>query len=431
MIAASPHLDSNRACPDRRGMTLVEMLVATAATLLIMSVVAQLFGVLGRTVSQSTNVQDMNAHLRSVARLLRQDLAGITVDTKPPASAQRDSGYLEIIEGDTKDGLGVAGDWDDAILFTSTSLTEPYRGMLGGISGGYQSQSAEIAWFCAVSSDQPLSSYGITTYTLYRRQLLVAGYVADGPFATENRATFVSWPAFFSVNDISARVEGSNREYLYPNSLGDLTKRENRLLHSAAFPHHFFLDPSAGAILSGSRLGDDIVMTNVIAFDVRVFDPVANIRSVNGIPAIPGDAGYGSGSNVGIGTYVDLGWDTTKTTPIATTASFPPSGQSVFQGRGVSLLNADSVAKLPVPTYDTWSSHYETNGRDENGNHIIDDGTNGQDDNGNGLIDEGAEAETSAPYPTRLRGFEIRIRCCDPRSRQIRQVTVRHACVPH
>ena len=88
---------------SRAGMTLVEMLVAMAASLLIMSAVAQVFGVLGRTVSSSANVQEMNGELRSAARLLRQDLAGLTVDPNPPAPAAKDVGYLEIIEGAAKD----------------------------------------------------------------------------------------------------------------------------------------------------------------------------------------------------------------------------------------------------------------------------------------------------------------------------------------
>jgi hypothetical protein len=418
-------------CPGRLGMTIVEMLVAMAATLLIMSVVAQLFSVLGRTVSQSTNVQDMNAQLRSAARMLRRDLDGITVDAKPPARADREQGYLEIIEGTAKDGLGIAGDWDDAILFTSTSLNEPYRGSLDGVAGAFQSQSAEIAWFCAVSNDQPLASYGITTYTLYRRQLLAAAYIGERPFATENRVSFPGWAGFYQANDISARREGDSREWLYPNSLSDLTKRENRFLHAVAFPHQFLGDGNAGAILTGDRLGDDVVLTNVIAFDVRVFDPLASVQSAAGVPVIPGDSGYGSAAVAGTGAYVDLGWDTTKTNAISPTGTFPPSGQSVFQGRGVSLINAATFAQFSVPTFDTWSSHYETNGRDENSLNGPDEGTNSRDDNSNGLVDESAEAETSAPYPIRLRGIEIRIRCCDPRSRQIRQVTVRHAFAPH
>lgn len=77
-------------------------------------------------------------------------------------------------------------------------------------------------------------------------------------------------------------------------------------------------------------------------------------------------------------------------------------------------------------TYDTWSTHYESNGRDDDDDTYVDEGTNGLDDNGDGVPDDPAEAETSAPYPSRLRGLEIRIRCYEPASGQIRQTTLRH-----
>jgi hypothetical protein len=87
-------------------------------------------------------------------------------------------------------------------------------------------------------------------------------------------------------------------------------------------------------------------------------------------------------------------------------------------------------------TWDTWSSHYETNGIDEDGIGGVDQGSNGIDDAigpyaQNGQIDEPSEQETSPPYPFPLRGIEIRIRCYEPSSRQVRQVTVRHTFVPH
>lgn len=44
---------------------------------------------------------------------------------------------------------------------------------------------------------------------------------------------------------------------------------------------------------------------------------------------------------------------------------------------------------------------------------------------------EAGEAETSPPYPYPLRGIEVRIRCYEPSSRQVRQVTVRQTFVPH
>jgi hypothetical protein len=50
---------------------------------------------------------------------------------------------------------------------------------------------------------------------------------------------------------------------------------------------------------------------------------------------------------------------------------------------------------------------------------------------GDGVFEDLGEAETLPPYPVPLRGVEIRIRCYEPSSRQVRQVTIRHTFVPH
>ncbi len=69
--------------------------------------------------------------------------------------------------------------------------------------------------------------------------------------------------------------------------------------------------PSNGS-LSGNRLGEDIVLSNVLAFDVRVFDPAAEVRNnaTAGVAVVPSDPGYSgcvSFSPPVEGAYVDLG----------------------------------------------------------------------------------------------------------------------------
>jgi prepilin-type N-terminal cleavage/methylation domain-containing protein len=402
----------------RRGMTLIEMLVAMAATLLLMSVIAQLFGMLGKTVSDSSRVQDLNSRIRSVARMLRADIGGITVRTLPPTRSDSDTGYFELVEGPDSDAVAgatarLAGDCDDVLMFTSRNLTEPYQGRFD-TSGSFESQTAEVAWFCVSSGDDPIT--GVPLATLYRRQLLATAYVGQGPFLTSNSVAASaygnSWDTFYNAFDLSCRL---NNGRLYPNSLGDLTKRENRFLHSSTFPHGFQGVSADGAVLKGAgRLGDDVVLTNVIAFDVRVYDPAASS------PA---------------GAYVDLNWGKASS-PVATTATFPVAGTTVFQGKGVNCSSSGNAA-LTLPTYDTWSTHYEFDGINQGDASTLttspqtDEGTNGLDDNNDGLVDDSGEQETSPPYPVPLRGIEVRIRVYDPTSRQVRQVTVRHTFVPN
>lgn len=412
----------------RRGMTLVEMLVATTLTLIIMGVVAQLFGILGNSISRSRASLITSAQLRAVSHALRIDLAGATAPTVPPVAADGDAGYLEIIEGNASDtSLGTSqliSDCDDALLFTTSTLDRPYVGLFSGTSS-IESRTAEVAWFCRPSN---VTTAGMTLYDLYRRQLLVLDYVGAGAFASRsNRLAVASFgvlpAATFSVlqsYDLSLRVEGT--EFL-PNTLGDLTKRENRFAHnpggtvsSGAFPYAGTAGnlSSGAAVLSGSRQGEEIVLRNVLAFDVRVFDPAAAIRAVSGnsVGLVPGDPGYATAtapSPVGLGCYVDLGLLTASTTLTGSAAA---------------------LSKL-TRTYDTWSTHYECNGIDENNDTVVDGGTDGLDNNADGVVDDDAERDTRPPYAVPLRGIEIRIRCYEPSSREVRQVTVRHTFVPH
>ena len=188
------------------------------------------------------------------------------------------------------------------------------------------------------------------------------------------------------------------------------------------------------------------MLTNVIAFDVRVFDPAAPVAASpsGGTPLVAGDSGFAN-SPVASGGYVDLGQGilssatTNSLLAISTGTIFPH-----FAAYGQGILAGSATTRR---TYDTWSTHYEANGRDEDGDGVTDDGTNGLDDNGDDKIDEppydsngdgdyvdagenAGELETAPPYAWPLRGIEIRIRCYEPSSRQVRQVTIRHTFVP-
>lgn len=423
---------------SRAAMTLVEMMVATTMTLIIMGIVAQLFGMMGKSVSGSRSTMDMSGQIRGVAHQLRTDLAGITVETVPPVPPERDSGYLEIIEGpmtDISSGLTqLTGDCDDVLMFTTRSLDAPFTGRYwnGATVSQIESPTAEVAWFCRRSPIAALSD-GTILYTLYRRQLLVMEYVGLNPFLGNGNS--IPYTAIAALDyDLSLRREGAN---LLPNSLGDLTKRENRFLHNpagtvnaAAFPFDIsglvtaagFNGHLTGAASDGQiRDGEDVILSNVIAFDVKVFDPQATITGGSGVR----------------GEYVNLGG---AGGPAAVGTPFPPAGVSGFSTSGIRVANNATLASgtLRLPTYDTWSTHYESNGLNEDqdppsGSPLVDEGTNGDDDSSpaDGLADDPAERETSPPYPVALRGVEIALRCYDPQSRQVRQVTVRHTFVPH
>jgi type II secretory pathway pseudopilin PulG len=185
-----------------------------------------------------------------------------------------------------------------------------------------------------------------------------------------------------------------------------------------------------------SRRGDDVMLTQALAFDVQVFDPHAPLYALgaNGRPLVasdlqgrnrqqvaaidatlvgPGDEGWAiaaarDGLPVNTGAYVDLGYvfrhyrNQGAVFPLPSNREHPLN-KSSFAGK----MNAIR-SRLPehynslelglestlYRTWCTWSHHYETNGINEDHDYdpdrlvdgqpvpLIDEGTNGVDDYG-------------------------------------------------
>jgi hypothetical protein len=219
-----------------------------------------------------------------------------------------------------------------------------------------------------------------------------------------------------------------------------------------AFVDHQALTPEPGLIFDTTqRQGDDVILTNVIAFDVRVFDPGVLVLATPGSTAlVPGDLGFADPAVMktgsATGAYVHLGHGVP--TNMGLTSVVTSGSAAKFAGFGQAKSGLQGTANTRR-TYDTWSLHYEANGLNEDGrapfnDTVPDQGTDGIDNDNDGTFDEPAydadgdgvfddlgEAETLPPYPVPLRGIEVRIRCYEPSSRQVRQVTVRHTFVPH
>lgn len=153
----------------RPAYTLVELLIAMTLSLLLLLGVAELFKRVGGSLNDTRSVMSASAHLNEAALLLRQDLDGISpsLATKPKRIADylsdknsqkpNDSdGYLEIIEGSgtisshpyvDEDGNPdpTVGDVDDIIAFTAKNNGVPFRGLIRGEI--VERESAEIVWF--------------------------------------------------------------------------------------------------------------------------------------------------------------------------------------------------------------------------------------------------------------------------------------------
>ena len=233
---------------------------------------------------------------------------------------------------------------------------------------------------------------------------------------------------------------------------------------------------TAGLVpLGGARRGEDVMLTDALAFDVRVYDPGAPLLGNTNAPDVvvePGDAGWSEyllpanfNSTVvfGYGAYVDLGYlglhNAWKSPPSAVNMpALSVTPQFSIAPRTRSKLNL--LGQLPpyyyepYRVYDTWSFHYENNGINEDGDThpvtgapLVDEATNGFDDPGEYILDPSAnppttvidsrhgvddpgERETSPPYDVPLRGMQVRLRAYERDSRQVREVGVKQHFVP-
>jgi hypothetical protein len=405
-----------------------------------------IFGMIAGGVADSRAMMDMVDREKAAVLRLQADLDGVTVQTIPWVRPESASGYLLYVEGIASDKepskgragqnispeqaqwamkpYSVIGDTDDVLMMTIHSRGTPFIGR--GPQGMVESNLAEVVWFVAPAETESQSR----PLTLYRRVLLIRPDLDLGGGGSREE--------FFKKYDVSARFDES-RGLMAPNTLADLTQPENRFSHSrgsgggGAAPGRINLNvnstagtPSlikpfpadAGGGGATSRLGDDVILTNCVGFDVKIFDARARVQEQGSEqPAlIPGDFSYNAQGNA-LGAYVDLG-----------TGGQGGQGGTGWRAGGP-FTNSPASKSLTqgIPNvsgiYDTWSFHYEHDGQSQRGGGTGDGGTDGIDSGGSG-VDDAGERETSPPYPLPLRGLQIKVRCYEPNSRQVREVTV-------
>jgi type II secretory pathway pseudopilin PulG len=500
----------------RRGVTLIELLIALAITMIMMGAVVTLFANMTTSVTDSRAVIEISERLRAARNLLQNDLAGHTAPTMPPLDPAAGLGFLELIEGQLYTDYGfvaaaaapttpaaytgtgipfttgspgirnvyttasqgtILGDVDDIVHLTVHSNDKPFVGRMNGVM--MESQNAEIIWFALPNGRLLTNQNGTTTqlWTLYRRVLLVLpGYNLQGAG---------SIPGIYANYDISAHYDPVTNQTV-ANSLGDLTKRENRFYHGnpgantpANFPYQLnrwnLWNPGSSAILTGTRLGEDVILDNVLSFDMRVFDPLAAfVKGVDGTMLGPCDPGYSQAGLTGIGAlgsaggmlggFVDMAYAeyNTLTAPYSRNP-FSFWKMNSYYSNGAAAVAYSQMALPGYATYDTWSLSYEHDGldQDQHGIGVADQGFNGFDDNSmpnptpppqfllpiNGIIDDPwsvvvnytaglsiaplpGERETMSPFPYPLRAVEVKLRVYESDSRQVRQVTVVQDFVP-
>jgi type II secretory pathway component PulJ len=395
---------------SRRGLSLVEIMIALTMTLIILGAMMSAFQYGSAEMQKGRAMIELNNKLINVEQLLRSDLSQVTVSVKPhhdlPALPK---GYFEYIDGVEADYTPandaqnlVFGDTDDFLAMTIRSDSIPLRGSNGGQI--FESSLAEVVWYSVDGA-------------LYRRQLLILPALG-----TVGAAADID--AYRSNNDISVRVEGG---LIVANSLSDLAIRGNRFCHRN--PNNFppeiptpQLSILETARVIGSSVGVSPMATNVTAFDVQAFAPdaVLTVRRT-GTPAQIVDIAEPSDivSQRDDDPVNPPFFPSTEWTANPATDSLMGAYVDLAKGTGT-LGSLPRTIMTPLYTeavYDTGTSQYN---RDDNN----DFGSNGVDDNGNGEIDDVGEKTAVAPYNVPLRGLRVRIRAQEPVTKQVSQLTV-------
>lgn len=300
-----------------RGLTLVEMLMATALTLIMFAAVAQIFGMMGGAMQDARATIELSGNLRSVTNHLQRDLDNLTVEVKPWVQPGSNQGYFEIIEGpdrdvdfaavdvipDTTDLNGaMGGDADDILCFTAYSKDEPFVGLIQGSleintdpdvphkywinrsSSGFTtitSQYAEIVYFTKLTPSDNRNLYewsdvngtvpGLRdaneTVTLYRRVFLIRpdillGNPADSTsdyteyyeLTSEEVRNYYDLSVSFPQPDPDNPSPPNPNRQWKTNSLEDLQLRQNRVAHRLVHNNAFPYALRPQALLSFEQL---------------------------------------------------------------------------------------------------------------------------------------------------------------------------------
>ncbi len=263
---------------SRHGFTLIEVMIATAVTLLMMVGLAQMFKLLGDSMSQGRGGLELNNRLRSVIHRVRTDLDNVTAPARPPLPVGSGLGYMKYYEGPASDYtfaswpiLNRYGDVDDIFMATvkakdtwftgkvpkfiaeKRAPTTDEQSVLTSVkqNGMYEdpqgklplvtiaSQFAEVVIFARpyYQSTQSVNPDGFRLY--YRALLIRPDLNVDGklpyPYLSADAQNGTNIPQVAAIQQICdlslRRVDHLANSAVAVNTLEDLANPANRFAH--------------------------------------------------------------------------------------------------------------------------------------------------------------------------------------------------------
>ena len=229
---------SNKRLEIRSGYTLIEILLAVTLGLVLMLGVVQMFAMVSNFVTNSQGLMELDQRIRSTQIMLQNDLTRYTAKMTVPADPNSGFGYFRIEEEnqeadneelDTRlsnfysNLNGIGGDNNDVLTFTIHDLDSPFIGR--SQINVVHSPDAEVKWFTCKNSDGYLSLY---------RRISVLDPMSNAAAGNIKNA---------SLSDLAFTSEDVDTQ----------PKRDTNTTITNA----------------------DLILDNIIIFDVKVWDPEA------------------------------------------------------------------------------------------------------------------------------------------------------------
>lgn len=414
----------------RRGFTLVELMVAAAVCVLIMAVLATAFSLGIDTMRQMKSTGDMMGQLRGATVALRADLMA-------PHLLDRDGKQLKLTDlrwdlayvyDDVSKAAGTAGkfavklkipggdkDWEApayGFMRIGSGTLKPEGSDPDGLASGratthflhftsilpartdedyytayldqknFAAPGAEIAYFLDPTPTGNTGGPGTPTlHRLIRRQRIVP--ITD----TERRDR--PWPRTPDPAVVSLRPLAGPPTSFFLNTMAELTAPANRLGQSiTAAPLAGPADGTLSPIAATGRVGEDVLLSNVISFEVQVnWDAAVESGLPKRLPTVRNPDPYN---------------------PLNLITASPQKSDHPFDVLPNPPANGNNTGGLNTMfVYDSWSNDFK--GWTTNLNQT------------SGVLTPGPEVP---PLLVRVKAVQIRIRVWDPKFQNARQVTI-------
>lgn len=252
-----------------RGMTLIEVLIATALTMLIMLALAQGFKTTSQGISAGRARLSGSDQLRSISNLLRSDLQGLTVSTQVhPQSAKSPTGYFVYYDGPISDSTAMLFNY----LPGKTEIEER-------LSASRWSDIDDVLMFTAKARDGQW---------FYGRVPLALMKIHSGATSV----TFQDWITDVTIASEYAEVVWFMRPLNQIGMLNNPDPQENAGSYSSSPSSTPVVDQIPGVDLNGDNIPDPDGMPDRIALCRRVLliRPDLDVNLSNLSVPVPADA---------------------------------------------------------------------------------------------------------------------------------------------